>query len=639
MIRIAALTGFVFCCVIDIFAQVEVVVTASRVEEDARSTPAYVRVIPEEVVQRGRDVLDALRSIPDISIVSTSPGKEYISMGGFGENGFARTLVLVDGNPVNRTDMSSINWTSIPLGQIERIEVVKGPMSSQLGDQAVAGAINIITKKPDGWESSIKIDYDVGLLGNNQEMFFSYGGSRFQLDTVMNHKTIESSRKNSRSEAVTANIGLAAAFGSLNTDLSFRYNYVHNNLPGDLSKEEYDTNPDMAKNDDEAKNTLLGLDLAVNLDLDAVNFKSTVFWNDRIISNDNMTYSSWSDTNYDEVGGTVQASADFLLGDTLVLNTVGGIDTRWSRINVKVYEDSSRDQASSDETPQRLDLGFWGRGQLLIEARRGQSWTVDAGARYSRMLMNMATTEKMHLPFVYDFGAAFIPNKTWNFSLRYGRVFRYPTMDEQASYNGYGTASVNTDLNPEYGHSVTASAELRKGRFRAGFAPYFLAMSDEIAYDAAAQTNMNLKSTYHFGQVSTLNWDARAFSAALSYSYDRAQFVDTGKLVPLVPSHTVFTRFAVRPGKRVEISTDARFSSGYYPGGDSGNSQDRIPGRIAWNAGVQWQLPTGFLIKFRVDNILDDRTPTNVYYNSWNSSTSWYPSEGRVFTISAEWRY
>ena len=57
------------------FADVEIIVTASRINEDSRSTPAYVRVIPEDEIQEESSILNILKDIPDISIKETSPGK------------------------------------------------------------------------------------------------------------------------------------------------------------------------------------------------------------------------------------------------------------------------------------------------------------------------------------------------------------------------------------------------------------------------------------------------------------------------------------------------------------------------------------------------------------------------------------
>ena len=82
-------------------------------------------------------------------------------MGGFGENGYGRTLILVNGRAVNRPDMAGVNWQLIPLESVKRIEVVKGAMSSLYGDQAVAGVINIITETEDG------LDLDAAVSGSS----------------------------------------------------------------------------------------------------------------------------------------------------------------------------------------------------------------------------------------------------------------------------------------------------------------------------------------------------------------------------------------------------------------------------------------------------------------------------------------
>lgn len=63
----------------------EIVVSASRIEEDARSSSSYVRVISPEVMARADNVPDALKTLPDISIITNAPGKAFISMGAFGD--------------------------------------------------------------------------------------------------------------------------------------------------------------------------------------------------------------------------------------------------------------------------------------------------------------------------------------------------------------------------------------------------------------------------------------------------------------------------------------------------------------------------------------------------------------------------
>ena len=55
----------------------------------------------------------------------------------------------MDGRRVNEIDLSGVDWTQIPLDQVERIEIVRGAGSVLYGDNAVGGVINIITKRPE----------------------------------------------------------------------------------------------------------------------------------------------------------------------------------------------------------------------------------------------------------------------------------------------------------------------------------------------------------------------------------------------------------------------------------------------------------------------------------------------------------
>jgi len=65
-----------------------------------------------------------------------------------GLNGSYRALILVDGVPLNKTDGGGINWNRLIPDNIERIEVLKGPVSAVYGSNAMSGVVNIITEQP-----------------------------------------------------------------------------------------------------------------------------------------------------------------------------------------------------------------------------------------------------------------------------------------------------------------------------------------------------------------------------------------------------------------------------------------------------------------------------------------------------------
>ena len=129
-----------------------VVVTASQREQDIKQAPASITVISrEEIAARPNATLeDVLRDAEGISIVGASPNDRDISIRGMpGEY----TLILVDGKrqgtreTMNRGTGGVQGNLTPPLSAIERIEVVRGPMSAVYGADAMGGVINIITRK------------------------------------------------------------------------------------------------------------------------------------------------------------------------------------------------------------------------------------------------------------------------------------------------------------------------------------------------------------------------------------------------------------------------------------------------------------------------------------------------------------
>ncbi len=129
----------------------EIVVTASRSPKKISEIGKVVRVITSETLSKsqGRTLSEILNNVAGITIGGNgnNPGDvKAVYMRGASA---ANTLILIDGIPVN--DASEItgeyNISAIPVDQVERVEILKGGNSTLYGSDAVAGVINIITKK------------------------------------------------------------------------------------------------------------------------------------------------------------------------------------------------------------------------------------------------------------------------------------------------------------------------------------------------------------------------------------------------------------------------------------------------------------------------------------------------------------
>ena len=131
--------------------------------------PADVTLISEEQIERGnyKSVSDALKGA-NINVVQKGFAAYPII------NGDSRVLVMVDGKKVNwdhlvvSGDTNAVDVDQIAIGDVERIEIVRGPNSSLYGERAVSGVINIITKRPTAGKPSGSINLQLGSWGEKR---------------------------------------------------------------------------------------------------------------------------------------------------------------------------------------------------------------------------------------------------------------------------------------------------------------------------------------------------------------------------------------------------------------------------------------------------------------------------------------
>lgn len=140
-----------------------IVVSATGFEQDVSDAPASITVVTAEQLEKGiyRDLTDALSGVQGVAVTG-SPGKEDIFIRGLPG---AYTLILVDGKRQSTRDARTNGNSGIeqsflpPVEAIELIEIVRGPMSSLYGSDAMGGVINIITKKvSDKWTGTVSVD-------------------------------------------------------------------------------------------------------------------------------------------------------------------------------------------------------------------------------------------------------------------------------------------------------------------------------------------------------------------------------------------------------------------------------------------------------------------------------------------------
>lgn len=135
----------------------EMIVTASgRLQRRSEVAVPVARVSAAEIeISGATSALELLSEVPGIEAVSGTPVGATLRIRGIGES---RVLVLVDGQPSGGAFLENRDLGRLSLGAVERVEVVKGPMSALYGSDALGGVVNVITRAPaKGFQSDLRM--------------------------------------------------------------------------------------------------------------------------------------------------------------------------------------------------------------------------------------------------------------------------------------------------------------------------------------------------------------------------------------------------------------------------------------------------------------------------------------------------
>ena len=154
----------------------EVVVTATRTEEEVKAVPSTVEVITQDDIQKlgATDVYSALSLASNVDLKSAGMTGHNVMIRGMSTN---HTLILIDGKRTAGEDTSVTQnvyaLDRLSLSNIDRIEIVRGTASAQYGSDALGGVINIITKK--SVKPSATVGVSTGTQSVNNYYHFDFG--------------------------------------------------------------------------------------------------------------------------------------------------------------------------------------------------------------------------------------------------------------------------------------------------------------------------------------------------------------------------------------------------------------------------------------------------------------------------------
>ncbi len=635
----------------------EIVVSASREQNTQRNIPSSVTIITAEDIASSqvRSIVEVLDAVEGVYFRSTSgdPTQAEISMRGFGENSHGRVLVLLDGRKLNQPDMAGINWTMIPVDNIERIEILRGSHSVLYGDYAVGGVINIVTKKS-AKEPSGAIKTQFGSYGYNEQRA-SFAGSKDALSYSAAFERNQSSGY--RDNSAYLSLGGAA---SLNYDLSdehslrlsVNYNSLKQELPGGLTYEQMKANPRQSVNpNDDAEKKVALLDLGWSGAIsDSLLSEASLFFGNKETDTDMTSWYSFSEGTINSIGFTPRFILDaepFDKKNKLLF----GVDVYYDRLSLDRYASSTHSDKTGDATLNKQTIG----GYLKDEFSLTDKLQIGAGARIERCHISAEeTVGKLqlldqgitHNEKALEATLLFKPVDDVKLFAKAGSVYRFPFVDEQVSYIGYQTDKLYQNVDSEYGYDYEAGFDAKLPYdINMGVTAFRLDMHDEIAYNAETYRNENLDDTRHQGIETYAS--SRVFEKLFlkaTYTFTKAEFVSgsfDGNDVPLVPRNKVTGLVSLDLWGHFAVSAKINYVGSQYLGGDNANTGRKLDDYITFDTALKYTPPITQKIFMEgmvgVDNLFDEKYATTGYKGFMKDS--YYPAPDRTYKCAIALRF
>ena len=591
---------FLYCVFVStaVYAQTTVQVEASRIPESSATVGASVTILhPKE------NLVDTLAQVPGLA-VRNEGGGAYISPADFGENGFERLTILVDGIPYNNPDMAPPDLNAIPWQDVDRIEVY----SNAVWWGGLGTVINIITKQgvtphgpdtPTAWKGIFGAQVN-NRLGHDEfvriNVPFSAPASPTQGSVSLeasNQQTI-SAQSSANAWTPSAGFGLSWQAPDFRSQVHYSYSRKLFDLPGSLTSAQFTANPNQAGSYGGPDNVLI---------------------ENRLTSL--STGKAWGGR-FDLPLGVFarQITSVLVSGPTLLTQGSAGAHEKW--VFPLKAEDYAGVQVGFDET----QSAYQGHTQTVSAGGAGVTWS------WNRDTLVLQATAR---PQVFTNDGVILPDvpaslsAIWNTS--WSKVFataahtvRDPVLDEQFNLYGSSWFTENPHLNPETGTLYDAGVQVFGTQGLSHWSlevdPTYLLLNNEIAYNGTENVNLAGTST-HLLLVVKAAYKVAWLKGTASYTYTDARD-SSGTELPLISAHTV------------RLGAESRWGGvawTWFSSYQAMGTTDVVSARNQVEAWAEVPLNSGWSLTAKAHNLLDDRTPSEVYYGGW------YPTEARTLSL------
>lgn len=671
----------VFAEELPIFDLGTLVVTPQRFSAPRDQTPASISVITREEIQNSPfttvpDLLARQAGISVQDLYGNNAANSSIDLRGFGAAAKQNTLILLDGKRISDIDLSVVQWASIPMDSIDRIEIVRGSGAVLYGEGATNGVINIVTRKPAGNGTQGTVSLAAGSFDTTDARArLSYRAGAFGLSVAANDYRSDGYRQNNRDvqQNLLTDLHLDSGIGEWSLRLGADRQDLR--LPGarriqpSSGLNEY-ANPtgaqtplDWASRD--GNNVALGWnnklgnsELSAELAYRTKNQKSYF---------DFEGFPDYRDVNLSVLSFTPRAKFAHRGqggGNELIV----GIDFHHWDYDLKKSNAPGNIGAPINHVTAKQDtLGWYAQDQLTL----GQNTMVSFGARIETLNINANDIYDANAPgggsgsaapagsqharqTALDLGIRQRLSPQLSAFAKLGRSYRFANVDEtyesDASYNNSFQF-----LRPQWALDRQLGMEYQQGATHARIALFHTDVKDEIHLDpySTGIGNTNLPPSRRYGlELDGGFKPAEQWKIDANYAYNVGKFKSgtvtrsstvvsiAGKNVPLVARHKLNLSTVWTPDKFTTLALSASYTAKQYMDNDEPNDLGvKIPAYTVVDAKLTRKfgpLTAGFAI----NNLLDEKYYTYAVRSNFTLDRyAVYPLPGRTYRAELSYAF
>jgi iron complex outermembrane receptor protein len=565
------------------------------------------------------------QSVVRLTYNASDANLSAISIRGFGDNASANSLILVDGFLLVNPTLVAPNFNSIPLSDIERIDIYQGSEGSLWGSQAVGGVVNIVTKHPKKFFVNPLISggsygsfYNSIIVGGKADngLFFKLFGI---IEKTHNYRN--QNKQNGNNFAVQ--IGRDYARGT--TSFNVQTYTSTADFPGGLSEEQLNKNPRQA--------TLFN---------NYSSYRTTLF---QLFNTAELTERWLMETRIDHHATTGNGliytpfdSHDWLttfnprlIGSIKNSKIILGYAGQMSHYDYTNNQKQAKTNANQNDFYFQTTIPFNTQFDFILGAR--EAWQNNQSETQTR-----AQTNSSNRVFVSEQGLIYHPNQTISFFVRRDGNFSFPKSNE-ATWLPDNVSSLQTQT----GVSYEAGSSLQTEKSKSQLSIYQLELYNEIGFDptkTAAQP---------FGAYNNLDKTLRrGISVAENYSlttrttlngqinYVNARFAAgpyAGKFIPSVPVINGNAGLSYHLTEHWVTQYTLLYTGSRYPSQDMANVSKKIPGYWLSDIALQYFMRS-FNISFEVHNLFNKQYIGNAFYSDFTQKNIYYPAAERNYFLT-----